>query len=75
MPLHVPKVIDAASLGAAILAAVGARQHRDVRVAAESMVRFERVIDPDPYLAKTYKKLYERYCTVYRELEKVFDLM
>ena len=75
VPLHVPKVIDAASLGAAILAAVGARQHRDVRVAAESMVRFERVIDPDPYLAKTYKKLYERYCTVYRELEKVFDLM
>jgi xylulokinase len=75
MPLHVPKVLDAASLGAAILAAVGAKHYGDVRTAAENMVRFERVIDPDPRLAEAYEKLYEKYCAVYRRLEGAFELM
>ena len=75
MPLRVPKVLDAASLGAAILAAVGAEHYGGVRTAAENMVRFERVIDPDPRLAEAYEKLYEKYCAVYRRLEGAFELM
>jgi sugar (pentulose or hexulose) kinase len=39
------------------------------------MVRFERVIDPDPRLAEAYEKLYEKYCAVYRRLEGAFELM
>jgi len=75
VPLHVPRVVDAASLGAAILAAVGAGHHRDVRSASARMVHFERVIDPEPHLVETYAQLYEKYRAVYRGLEGVFDLL
>jgi len=74
VPLYVPKVIDAASLGAAILAAAGAGYYSGVRSASARMVSFERVVEPDPNLVETYIRLYEKYRAVYRELEKAFGL-
>lgn len=48
LPLKLTKVTDACSLGAAILAAVGAGWFPDIQTAAGAMVHVDRVIQPDP---------------------------
>lgn len=75
VPLFVPRVTDAASLGAAILAAVGAGYFKSAKSAVESMVSVERVVEPEPALATIYEQLYEKYCAVFRRLEEAFELL
>lgn len=66
VPLTVAEVPESASLGSAVLAAVGARAHPDVAVAVASMVR-SRTVDPDPargpLLDERYRKWHETYTT------------
>jgi len=68
-----PRVADAASLGAAILAAVGAKCYDSFHKAIQSMVHVERKVEPDPRLKAEYDRLYPKYVAVYRCLEKAFE--
>ncbi|MBI3791733.1 MAG: FGGY-family carbohydrate kinase [Gemmatimonadetes bacterium] len=60
-----PAVHDASALGAAMLAAAGARVHADVPAAARAMARTGARFAPEPAHAQTYDRLYRE---VYRPL-------
>jgi glycerol kinase len=47
-PLRVPKVTEAACLGAAMLAAAGVGTYPDLKAAAKAAVQFDRRIEPNP---------------------------
>ncbi len=67
-PVERPKCPEAASLGAAILAATGTGQFRDIVEAAEAWYRPERRFDPNPAVAEAHERIYARYLEVYRRL-------
>jgi xylulokinase len=63
VPLRIPRVTEAACLGAAILAAVGIGHYRDYADAVRDAVRLDQTVTPDPINAKAYEprfKLYQR---------------
>ena len=61
LKVSIPKVLDAACLGGAILAGLGVGGFRDVKEAVSGMVKVEREFDPDPSNTKIYNKLYNLY--------------
>lgn len=64
LPLRVPRVKEAACLGAAILASVGCGTYADAASAAADAVQFDRNIKP----AETNKHAYEKRFSLYKEL-------
>ncbi len=64
LPVAVPAVSETASLGAAILAALGIRAFADVPAAMDAMCTVAERLTPDPTLRDTYDELFE----IYREL-------
>ncbi len=71
----IPKVTDAASLGAAILAAVGAGCFNSFEQAVNSMVHIAEEYMPDPVLSSKYAELRQLYKEVYRRLESSFEVL
>ena len=61
IPVERPACADAASLGAAMLAASGIGRFPGVREAAEAWYRPERVFEPDASRYAAYREVYERY--------------
>jgi xylulokinase len=57
----VPRVRETAAVGAAIVAAVGAGVHPDLRTAIEAMTSIDARFDPDPPARVTYDAVYEAY--------------
>jgi ribulose kinase len=72
VPLYLPRYREAAVLGAAICAAVGAGHYPDLSTAAQAMVSFERQIDPNPAHHAVYNDLFGHYVATYPALR---DLM
>ena len=68
IPVERPACADAASLGAAMLTAVGTGQFSSVAEAAESWYRSERIFEPDPVSYKVYREIYARYLDLMRRL-------
>lgn len=60
------------SLGAAILASVGCGEFKDVKEAAEKIVKISETIIPDSELTEKYNKSYERYKKLYPSLMNWF---
>jgi len=73
--IAVPRIIAATSLGAAILAAIGAKLHSSIEKATEEMVHIAKVYKPDPALSKVYQEIYKRYREIYSILEGSFRLL
>lgn len=71
----IPKVTDAASLGAAVLAAVGAGCFSSFEQAVNSMVHIAEEYVPDPALSNKYAELRQLYKEVYRRLESAFEVL
>jgi xylulokinase len=67
-PLRVPKVTEAACLGAAMLAAVGVGAYPDLKVAAKAAVQFDQRVEPNPRLQKAYQGRYAVYRRLYPQL-------
>jgi xylulokinase len=67
-PLRVPQVTDAACLGAALLAGVGAGVYADIRDAVAQTVHLERQIEPDPWSVAAYEARYQLHRQVYPTL-------
>lgn len=65
---------EAACLGAAILAGVGAGIYSSVDQAVKDMVRIEHVYEPDAQNACVYTEAYQTYISLYDSLSKLFGL-
>jgi xylulokinase len=69
-PLLVPEVVEAAAVGAAILAARGVGAHASIGESVHTMVRIHRGFEPDPTRAARYAQLFDGYRTVYPALRE-----
>jgi xylulokinase len=75
IPLRVPEVTDAACLGAALLAGVGAGVYADLQQAVSRAVRLERKIEPDRACVNAYQARYALYQRVYPSLKALHQQM
>jgi len=64
-PLRVPRVTEAACLGAAILASVGAGGYDSISAAVRDAVKISRTITPSDIRTEAYKRRYELYRELY----------
>ena len=67
-PLHIPRVTEAACLGAAILASVGAGNYENVNSAVREAVKIDRTISPCSKNVEAYRPRYELYQELYPKL-------
>jgi xylulokinase len=70
-PVLVPRVLETAVLGSAILGAVGVGVHADLRTAIAAMTSIDRRIDPRDAVAATYDRLFEAYVALYPAVRPV----
>lgn len=75
LKLLIPKVTDAASLGAAVLAAIGAGCFGSFERAIDSMIHIAEEYMPDSVLSNKYAELRRVYKEVYRHLEGAFEVL
>lgn len=68
----VPRVTEAALMGAAVLAGVGAGMVPDITAGANRMVRIDRIIQPDADRHQHYSDLYAVYRRLYPDLRSAF---
>jgi xylulokinase len=66
--LRVPQITEAACLGAAILAAVGAGTERDIASCVNHAVRYDRIMEPRQEQADRYDRRYRLYGKLYPAL-------
>jgi ribulose kinase len=71
LPIHLPEVADATSLGTAMCAAVGAGAFPDLAGAGSAMVRLASTIEPD-VSSSLYDAGYHRYLDTYTALAPLF---
>ncbi len=69
LPVVVPEVAEAPSLGAAVLAAHGAGHYASIDDGIAAMVRPGRRIEPDPANVARYADIYRRYAGLYPALK------
>ena len=67
--LRVPRVTEAACLGAAVLAAVAAGDYPEVRAAVNDAVSFDSRLEPRPEQSARYDRQYESYRQLYPALK------
>jgi len=73
-PIRTPKVLDAAAMGGAILAAVAGGFHSTVAAAVSSMVSYGAPVQPDATRHETYARLADRYADVFAHVRQVYRL-
>lgn len=71
IPVVVPRVIEAACWGAALLAGAGAGCYASISEAAERSVVMKKSYLPDPIQSQGYAALYDVYKTLYPTLKSV----
>jgi xylulokinase len=71
LPIHVPRVEEATSLGAAILAGIGVDIYRSEQDAFERVYKPGKTYQPDPWLAGQYAGWYQIYKQLYPVLKSV----
>jgi xylulokinase len=72
-PVAVPRVREAALMGAAVLAGVGAGLLQDITEGTHEMVRIDRVLDPNPDHYRLYSDLFGVYKRLYPDLRDAFS--
>ncbi|GAG41151.1 unnamed protein product, partial [marine sediment metagenome] len=75
IPVAVPRITEAASWGAALLAGIGAGIFAGAAEAAEEMVHLDRRFVPDPARAARYEERYALYREVYPALRSIHHRM
>ncbi len=68
VPIEVPQCSEAASLGAAILAGVGAKVFSDINQAVREVVKIKKSFYPEPSNVAIYQKIYQDYLSLYEKL-------
>jgi xylulokinase len=67
-PVERPAVAEAAVLGAAIIAAVGAGAYSSLEAGSQALYRAARVFTPDPDRHARYNALFDQYTRLYRHV-------
>lgn len=75
LKIWVPEVEDAAALGSAILAGVGAKAYKSVEEGVSRAVRFKKAYAPNPEANRLYRGLLEKYKKVYEHVEKGYNVI
>ena len=75
IPVVAPRITEAASWGAALLAGVGAGHFASAAEAAEETVHLDRWFEPDPERAARYEERYAVYREVYPTLKGIHHRM
>ena len=60
------------SFGAAILAAVAMGEYKDVREAADRLIKIVKVTEPDPEKVALYNDRYAEYSKIYPALKETY---
>lgn len=68
LPVRVPSVKESTALGAALYAGIGAGLYRDIGEVVDSLVKFERTVEPQPEARRTYDERYDAWRTVYKRI-------
>lgn len=68
IPVERPACSDAASVGAAALAATGVGQYSSIQEASDAWYRSLRTFEPNPEHHSVYQEVYSRYQELYRKL-------
>jgi FGGY-family pentulose kinase len=71
VPISITREPESPTLGAAMLAAVGAGVHPDLQAAAAEMVHVERTIEPDQERHERYAFFVDRYADLYPAVKDV----
>jgi ribulose kinase len=74
LPVVVPEVAEAPSLGSAVLAAHGAGHYASIDDGIAAMVRPGRRIEPDPRRVARYDEIYQRYAELYGALKPLREV-
>jgi xylulokinase len=72
LPIAVPANRDAALLGTAIIASVGAGLQPDIATAVKAMTRIETRLQPDPANGQLYAEAYRRYRGLFERVRDLF---
>jgi xylulokinase len=72
VPVAAPRVTEAALMGAAVLAGVGAGLLPNITAGVNQMVRIESVLEPDAGRRRYYTDLYGVYKRLYPDLREAF---
>ncbi len=75
LPVVVPEVAEAPSLGAAVLAAHGAGRVASIDEGIAAMVRPGRRIEPNPDAVARYDEIYQRYAALYPALKPLREVV
>lgn len=67
MPINIPEVAQAPSLGSAILASIAAGVYKDVKEASQNMVRYNKRIEPNRENHEKYQEIFGQYKKAYEE--------
>lgn len=73
--VELPRVREAAAVGAAIVAAVGSGTHPDLRTAITSMAQIGRRYEPNRDLAPAYNRAFDAYVRLYPAMKPVTDAL
>ncbi len=68
VPVEVPQCSEAASLGAMVLAGVGAKVFPDISRAVKEVVKITKSFYPEPQNVAIYQKVYKNYLSLYQKL-------
>jgi xylulokinase len=71
--VEVPRVRETATVGAAIVAAVGVGAHPDLPSAIRAMTSIDRRFEPDPRRAAIYDDVFETYVALYPAMAPVLE--
>jgi xylulokinase len=72
VPVAVPRVREAALMGAAVIAGVGAGRLPDITEGANQMIRIDGVLEPDAAHHRWYTELFGVYKRLYPDLRDAF---
>jgi autoinducer 2 (AI-2) kinase len=72
-PIRIPRIKEATALGGAAAAAVGLGLHGDLVEAADSLVRWEREVEPNPANRAVYDEAKERWQAAYAVQKSLVD--
>ena len=74
LPVYRPENPEVASLGAAIVAAVGSGFYSGFHEAVKNMVRYGEVVEPDPEIHDRYRQIFEGvYLKIYPRLRGLYS--
>ncbi len=73
VPVHIPLVKEATSLGSAICVLIGIGEYKTWGEAAERVVRWDRTVEPSKENHAAYDETYKRWFEVYRYMLPISD--